>query len=56
MRIFVPGGDVLLDDVALPKRQVTFPDSTAYGITVSGRVRRAERWAKFSVTFGIRAA
>jgi hypothetical protein len=55
MTIFEPGNPPLLDGKATPKTQFTFPDAAAYGITVAGRVRRATRWAKFTVTFGIRA-
>src|SRR5581483_4422439 len=49
------GSTPLFDGKAVPKTQFTFPDPVAYGVTVKGRVRRAKRWAKFTVTFGLRA-
>ncbi|HZR94665.1 MAG TPA: hypothetical protein VFA56_03160 [Gaiellaceae bacterium] len=55
MTIFEPGSTPLFDGKAVPKTQFTFPDPVAYGVTVKGRVRRAKRWAKFTVTFGLRA-
>jgi|SRR5690348_2177948 hypothetical protein len=56
MRIFQPAGAVLLDGPAVPRRTFTFPSAGAYGITVAGRVKRNGKWARFKVTFGIRAA
>jgi hypothetical protein len=55
MKIFRPEGDVLLDEKAVPTIHFTFPEAGAYGITVAGRVRRNHAWAKFKVTFGLRA-
>ena len=55
MTIFEPGGDTLLDGKAVPKIEFVFPEPKAYGIKVTGRVKRAKHWAKFTVTFGIRA-
>jgi hypothetical protein len=55
LKIFEPDGNVLLDGKALRKTMFTFPEVGAYGITVAGRVRRNNAWAKFKVTFGIRA-
>jgi hypothetical protein len=55
MKIFEPDGSVLLDGRAARKFFFTFPEPRAYGITVAGRVLRKHKWAKFTVTFGIRA-
>jgi hypothetical protein len=55
MTIFKPDGTKLLDQAAVPKLTFTFPEASAYGITVSGRVYRKKKWANFKVTFGLRA-
>jgi hypothetical protein len=55
IKIFEPEGSVLLAEKAVRKMYYTFPESRAYGITIAGRVRRNHKWAKFIVTFGIRA-
>jgi hypothetical protein len=55
MKIFEPDGSVLLDNRAVRKMTFTFPEPRAYGITLAGRVLRKHKWAKFTVTFGIRA-
>jgi hypothetical protein len=55
--VFASDGAVLLDSaIKVPRTPVIFPEEKAYGITVSGRVKRKGIWRAFKVTFAIRAA
>ena len=57
LRVFDSSGTTLLNSSATaPRTPVTFPEAKAYGITFSGRVKRAGVWRQFKVSYAIRAA
>ena len=57
LKVFDSSGTTLLNSSATaPKTPVTFPEAKAYGITFSGRVKRAGVWRQFKVSYAIRAA
>jgi hypothetical protein len=59
LKVFDSSGSVLLNTaVKTPRTPITFPEGKAYGITMTGRVKRTDvknRWRTFKVTYAIRA-
>lgn len=55
LKVFDSSGTVVLDTaVSTPRTPITFPEEKAYGITFSGRVKRAGVWKPFKVSYAIR--